>query len=45
MVFIWLGAVARMARVQSVSARWVLFRAMDHSSGSMGGMPAVWVAR
>ena len=40
MVAMALGALLRMARDHSLSSRW-LFMAMDHSSGSMGGMPAV----
>ena len=40
-----LGAVRRMAVSHSLSCRPGLFMAMDHSSGSIGGMPAVCIAR
>ena len=45
MVSILLGAVRRMERSQALSLRSSLFMAMDHSSGSIGGMPAVCIAR
>ena len=40
-----LGAVRRIAVSHSLSCRPGLFMAMDHSSGSIGGMPAVCIAR
>ena len=43
-VSILLGAVRFISRSQSLSLRPSLFMAIDHSSGSIGGMPAVCIA-